>query len=140
MTVTHIHIGLDDDTHRQLNRIEVMLTAVCEVKGINPDALPGYDRRHSPSQSSRSPSSTRSPLERQHLSDAIPELPHNAGMAPYSYIEYNMLNQLLRNASQARASGAARDVQALVQAQITRVDHPWAGFKVEKLISHIVIV
>ena len=108
VTVTHIHIGLDDDTHRQLNRIEAMLTAVCEVKGINPDALPGYDRRRSPSQSSRSPSSTRSPLERQHLSDAIPELPHNAGMAPYSYIEYNMLNQLLRNASQARASGAAR--------------------------------
>ena len=109
VTVTHTHIGLDDDTHRQLNRIEAMLTAVCKIKGINPDALPGYDRRRSPSQSSRSPSSTGSPLERQYLSDAMPVPPqHNAGMAPYLYNESNELNQILPNTSQARAGGAGR--------------------------------
>ena len=107
VAVIHTHIGLDDDTHRQLNRIEAMLTAICEVKGISPDALPGYNRHRSPSQSSPSPSSTGSPLERQYLSDAMPPL-HDAGMDPYFYNESNELNQILPNASEARAGGAGR--------------------------------
>ncbi|KAN0131148.1 hypothetical protein V8E53_011040 [Lactarius tabidus] len=35
--------GLDEDTHRQLNRIEAMLTGICGSKGIIPENLPGYE-------------------------------------------------------------------------------------------------
>jgi len=74
-----MRIGLDEDTRRQLNRIEAMLNAICNSKGIIPDTLPGYDRRRSPSPSSHSPSSTGLPMERLHLSDASSELLRKAG-------------------------------------------------------------
>ena len=80
MMDAHMPIGLDEDTRRQLTRIEAMLNAICDNKGIIPETLPGYDRRRSPSPSSRSPSSSGASMERLHLSQ-VPALPlQTAGM------------------------------------------------------------
>jgi hypothetical protein len=38
-----MHIGLDEETRRQLNRLEVMLNAICDNEGIIPSTLPGYE-------------------------------------------------------------------------------------------------
>ena len=82
----HIHIGLDEDTHRQLNRIEAMLNAICERQGITPDTLPGYDCCRSPSPSSHSPSSlTGAPMERLQLSNVASEPLQQAGMYICAY-------------------------------------------------------
>jgi hypothetical protein len=76
----HMHIGLDDDSRRQLNRVEAMLTAICESHGIIPSTLPGYEPPRSVSPSTHSVSSAGSPMERLQLSDAASEPPRKAGM------------------------------------------------------------
>ncbi|KAN0140675.1 hypothetical protein V8E53_001502 [Lactarius tabidus] len=60
---------LDDDTRQQLNRIEAMLTAICNSSGIVPETLPGYDRPTSASPSSQSQSSAGVQMETLHISD-----------------------------------------------------------------------
>jgi hypothetical protein len=82
--------GLDEDMHRQLNRIEAMLTGICGSKGIIPENLPGYERRRSASPSSLSPSSPGMHMETLNISDThsntsaqsstSSEPPHKAGM------------------------------------------------------------
>ncbi|KAN0131117.1 hypothetical protein V8E53_011009, partial [Lactarius tabidus] len=61
--------GLDEDTQRQLNRIEAMLSGICASKGIIPETLPGYECRRSASPSSLSPSSPGMHMEMLNILD-----------------------------------------------------------------------
>jgi hypothetical protein len=67
--IPSLSTGLDEDTRRQLNRIEAMLSGICASKGIIPETLPGYERRRSASPSSLSPSSPGMHLETLNISD-----------------------------------------------------------------------
>ncbi|KAN0131120.1 hypothetical protein V8E53_011012 [Lactarius tabidus] len=60
---------LDDDTCQQLNRIEAMLTVICNSSGIVPETLLGYDHPTSASLSSQSQSSAGIQMETLHISD-----------------------------------------------------------------------
>ena len=76
----HMCVGLDDETRRQLSRIEAMLNAICNRQGIVPDTLPGYDRCRSPSLSSHSPSSIGgASVEKRHPFNLTSEPPRKAG-------------------------------------------------------------
>ncbi|KAN0131146.1 hypothetical protein V8E53_011038 [Lactarius tabidus] len=61
--------ALNEDTRRQLNRIEAMLNAICNSDGILPESLPGYERPSLASPSSHSPSSAGVQMEMLHISD-----------------------------------------------------------------------
>ncbi|KAN0127805.1 hypothetical protein V8E53_014361 [Lactarius tabidus] len=61
--------ALDEDTRRQLNRIEAMLNAICNSNGILPESLPGYEHPSLASPSSHSPSSAGIQMEMLHISD-----------------------------------------------------------------------
>ena len=54
--------ALDEDTRRQLNRVEAMLNAICFKEGIETSTLPGYELSRSVSPSSQSVSSTSIPV------------------------------------------------------------------------------
>ena len=74
---THTHIGLDNDTRSQLNRVEAMLHALCARHGIEPSTLPGYEQPRSVSPSIQSISSITSPGERLDPSDVPSEPDRN---------------------------------------------------------------
>ncbi|KAN0133108.1 hypothetical protein V8E53_009138 [Lactarius tabidus] len=61
--------ALDEDSRRQLNRIEAMLNAICNSNGILPETLLGYEHPTSVSPSSQSPSSTGVQMETLHISN-----------------------------------------------------------------------
>ncbi|KAN0131122.1 hypothetical protein V8E53_011014 [Lactarius tabidus] len=61
--------ALDEDSRRQLNRIEAMLNAICNSNGILPETLLGYEHPMSVSPSSQSPSSTGVQMETLHISN-----------------------------------------------------------------------
>ncbi|KAN0128960.1 hypothetical protein V8E53_013222 [Lactarius tabidus] len=61
--------ALDEDTCRQLNRIEAMLNAICNSNGILPESLPGYEHPSLASLSSHSPSLAGVQMEMLHISD-----------------------------------------------------------------------
>ncbi|KAN0131094.1 hypothetical protein V8E53_011095 [Lactarius tabidus] len=61
--------ALDEDTRRQLNRIEAMLNAICNSNGILPESLPGYECPSLALPSSHSPSSAGIQMETLHMSD-----------------------------------------------------------------------
>jgi hypothetical protein len=67
--IPSLSTGLDEDTQRQLNRIEAMLSGICASKGIIPETLPGYECRRSASPSSLSPSSPGMHMEMLNISD-----------------------------------------------------------------------
>ena len=78
-------IGLDEETRRQLNRVEAMLHAICDKEGIIPSTLPGYEQPRSASPSTHSMSSASGPMERLQLSDAGSEPPRKLGMFICAY-------------------------------------------------------
>jgi hypothetical protein len=67
--LTTVYTVLDDDTCQQLNRIEAMLTVICNSSGIVPETLLGYDHPTSASLSSQSQSSAGIQMETLHISD-----------------------------------------------------------------------
>jgi hypothetical protein len=67
--LTTVSTALDKDTHRQLNRIEAMLNAICNSNGILPESLPGYEHPSLALPSSHSPSSAGIQMETLHISD-----------------------------------------------------------------------
>ena len=75
----HVYEALDEDTRRQLNRVEAMLNAICFKEGIETSTLPGYELSRSASPSSQSVSSTGVPIERMNLSDMGSEPPRKLG-------------------------------------------------------------
>ena len=76
---THLYKALDEDTQRQLNRVEAMLNAICNKEGIDPSTLPGHELPRSGSPSTQSISSTSVPMERMNLSDMSSEPPRKLG-------------------------------------------------------------
>ncbi|KAN0141481.1 hypothetical protein V8E53_000726 [Lactarius tabidus] len=112
--------GLDEDTHRQLNRIEAMLTGICGSKGIIPENLPGYERCRSASPSSLSPSSPGMHMETLNISDT-----HSNTSAQSS-----TSSEPPRKAGEAAPPSEAEPVVA--QAPPIRVTHHWEGFKADK--------
>ena len=72
-------VGLDEDTCRQLNRMGMMLCALCNKEGIIPSTLPGYDAPHVALPTTQSPASASGHMERMHLTDDVSEPPHKLG-------------------------------------------------------------
>ena len=72
-------VGLDEDTRRQLNRMETMLCALCNKEGIIPSTLPGYDAPHAASPTTQSPASASGHMEHMHLMDDVSEPPRKLG-------------------------------------------------------------
>jgi hypothetical protein len=118
----HMHIGLDEETRRQLNRLEAMLNAICDNEGIIPSTLPGYELPRSASPSTQSMSSVGAPLERLHLSDATSEPPRKLGKCLCAYSTSCDKFDLCTQPEQA--APPPEDVPAVVQALTIRVDRP----------------
>ena len=72
-------VGLDEETRRQLNRMESMLHALCDKDGIIPSTLPGYDAPRAASPTTQSPASATGQMERMHLTDDASEPPRKLG-------------------------------------------------------------
>ena len=75
----HVYEALDENTRRQLNRVEAMLNAICFKEGIETSTLPGYELSRLALPSSQSVSSTGVPIERMNLSDMGSEPPQKLG-------------------------------------------------------------
>ena len=72
-------VGLDEDTRRQLNRMESMLHALCNKDSIIPSTLPGYDAPRAASPTTQSPASATGQMEHMHLTDDASEPPRKLG-------------------------------------------------------------
>ena len=72
-------VGLDEDTCRQLNRMESMLHALCDKDGIIPLTLLGYDAPCAASPTMQSPALATGQMERMHLTYDASELPRKLG-------------------------------------------------------------
>jgi hypothetical protein len=80
-----MNIALDEDTRRQLNRLEAMLNEICAREGIIPSTLPGWEPPLSALPSSPSVASSSAPLERLQITDAVSEPPRKIGKRICTY-------------------------------------------------------